>query len=99
MKSQYKDLRFPSKEKFEKWLSKLATRKIHFKSEGQDLTEIWIDKHGEILHCDMQGGVWNGLFVRTHPAVFKAGMPIEMNLPNKGWRTMDFIIEKITKLK
>ena len=99
MKTLYKDLRFKTEKEFKKWLNEKADKKIIFFDAGQDLLEIHIDERGEILHCNLQASVWNGLFVRTHPDSLCVGMGIEMNLPDKGWRTMDFTIEQIINLK
>lgn len=60
---QFKKLTFQSKALFEVWREKNAYRKIKLMDKGQDLTEFFIHKSGEIIDCDQQGFVWNGMFV------------------------------------
>ena len=64
MKPKYRDKKFKSKENFEKWLNKLTKFKIEFKDDGQDFLKWYLDKRGEVLHCEpFQSSVWNGTMV------------------------------------
>lgn len=91
MKSKFKELRFKTEGEFRLWLAEHTWKIIDFQSNGQDLTKIWIDRRGEIINCDMQGGVWSGVFVNI--GKLKVGSFIEMHINR--WKTMDFLIESI----
>lgn len=60
---QFKELKFKTNPAFEEWLKKTTAKKVFFKDNGQDLLKIWVHESGEILHCNLQGVVWNGMFV------------------------------------
>lgn len=95
---KYKDLKFKSEKEFKKWLKEKATRHIEFVDNGQDLTEIWVDDEGEILHCHYQSAIWCGIFIRI--STLRKGKGIDMWFPdNKNYKVMDFIVENNTKLK
>lgn len=65
--AQFKELRFKSKDEFNEWLAKTAKYKIDFEDHGQDFLSWWIDKRGEVIHCEpFQSSVWNGTMVMTN---------------------------------
>lgn len=90
--ARYKNRRFKSEGAFQKWLKLTATRTVEFEDFGQDLQRIWIDERGEIIHCNAQSGVWNGMFLSIEQIA--AGRPAWFYFKNeKVWKKMDFIIE------
>lgn len=91
-KAKYRELKFGSNASFNKWLKKTAKKQIFFQDRGQDLTCIWIDEEGEILHANLQTSVWCGAFVNME--TMKIHKPIDFFIHGK-WQTMNFIVEEI----
>lgn len=99
MKSKYRNLKFETDKAFKNWLDETATDKIELIDKGQDLTTIWIDQHGEILHCNLQTSVWCGKFVclselREGDNIFISGIGKD----KISFTEMDFVLESKTKL-
>ena len=65
MKSQFRNLKFTSKEDFDKWLKENTFITIDLYDLGQDIQKIWIHKTGEILNCDFSSLIYAGKFVDT----------------------------------
>lgn len=76
MKPQNKHLTFASQEAFNNWLNATTHRTITFEDDGQDLLKIWIAKTGEILHANLQAGIWKGRFV--HLKSLHIGKPLRL---------------------
>lgn len=93
-KSEYKDLKFKSKQAFEEWLSETTYKTIHFTNKGQDLLKIWIAKNGEILHANMQALIWNGRFVNIETLAVNTNLCLWSNEMKK-WNEMNFEIASI----
>ncbi|MCK9430008.1 MAG: hypothetical protein M0R17_08395 [Candidatus Omnitrophica bacterium] len=95
---RYYDLTFDNIKDFNKWLGDTTKMKIHFVDQHQDLLKIWTDEFGEILHCNLQASIWNGMFVNLKK--LKVGQYIQFrNLENTGWDEMDFLVDNIIDLK
>lgn len=73
---KYRDHRFETEELFEQWLHQIAKKQIIFRDHQQDLTSIWIDEEGEILHANLQTSIWCGKIVNI--ASLKLFTPIEI---------------------
>jgi len=85
---QFKELRFKSEKEFKVWLDSHTSKIVHLVDNGQDLMCIWLHESGEIVHCNAQGGIWNGKFVDM--AKLKAGANLFFN-----GKEMNFIIESV----
>lgn len=96
--SQYRDLQFVTEAKFNTWLKKTTKNIIHLEDNGQDLLTIHVDSRGEILHCNLQGSVWNGNLIL--PSSMKAGRNLIMHGQHfeKKWNEMDFVVKSVEKL-
>jgi len=95
MKTQFKELRFKTEAEFNEWLLKETHIILDFEGD-RDLQRVHLHKSGEILHCNLQGGIWNGRFISIKG--LKKGRNIMMsNHYNGGQFTeMSFIVRKIT---
>ncbi len=58
-----KNKKFKTKSGFERWLDKNGKYIIEFVDKGQDCLEWVIDERGEVLHANLQSGIWNGRIV------------------------------------
>lgn len=61
--SKYKNLKFKSHSEFSDWLRTTMFKTIHLVDNGQDITRIYIDEFGEVLHTNWQAKIYNGRFV------------------------------------
>lgn len=94
--SKYKDVKFKTESDFQQWLKEKAKFKIEFRDYGQDMTEMWIDEHGEILYTDMQSTIWCSKFVDVEKITVGSG--IRMNIKGK-FKEMDFVVKSCKELK
>ena len=93
-KPQYKNLTFETPEGFDQWLQATCYCTVEFQDMGQDLLKIWLAESGEILHANLQAGIWNGRFANM--TVLTEFTPITLQKVN-GWvRYNALVIEKIT---
>lgn len=94
---KYKEITFSSKADFNEWLKKTTHVEVKFEDHGQDLLKMWIAKNGEIIHCNMQASVYNGLFVNLEALL--EFTPIEINIypnsPTSFERMGGLIVESI----
>ena len=90
---KYKGLKFKTAQAFAEWVKQKCFAHIQFVDNGQDLTEVWVDEDGEILHSDLQSSIWCSQFIRMNN-LFE-GAPVEMWTESSGWFISDFIVEKI----
>ncbi len=97
---QFKSKRFRSEKVFNVWLDNSTKYQIEFYDNGQDLLKIWVHSSGEILHCNLQSGIWNGKFINVHSIALKPTNYLEMYFEDRiggdvGFRVMKFQIQKI----
>lgn len=59
----YKNKKFKTNKGLEQWLNKIGKYIISFVDKGQDCLEWVIDVRGEVIHANLQAGVWNGRIV------------------------------------
>lgn len=97
--AEHRDRKFKNKTEFGRWLSATAVYRIEFKDKTQDCTEWFIDEGGEVLHADMQSGIWNGKIVDL--SYLKVGKEIGVVFPSLPPKTKfyDFVVAKIEKIK
>lgn len=98
-KPLYRNLKFSTEAKFQEWLDNTATRRIDFMDHGQDLTAIWIDDKGEILHANLQTSIWCGKMV--DPEAVTLGVPIRIwdDAKKDYYEYIRLYIDDITDLK
>jgi len=101
---EHRDKKFKSKTEFGRWLSITSTHEIHFADEGQDALIWYIDKGGEVLHCEpFQASVWNGVIVDLEALeignYIKALSSPHDTKEEKSTRTYTFTVLKIVKTK
>lgn len=84
--AQYRELKFKNDDAFNAWLNTKAKQLIWLVDTGQDLTCMWIDEHGEVLHSNLQTAIWCGMFVNLYSLI--PGENLEMYFEHTGWRTM-----------
>lgn len=95
---QYKDLTFATKKKFEKWLNTTTYCIIDLEDCGQDLLRIWAAKTGEILHCNLQGRIWNGKFINMEE--LEEFVPFGLWIPlTRDWSRFMVPVKKIKYTK
>jgi hypothetical protein len=99
LNAEHRDRKFKDKTEFGRWLSATAMYCIKFKDKTQDCTEWFIDEGGEVLHADMQSGIWNGKIVDL--SCLKVGKEIGVVYPSLPPRTTfyDFVVAKIEKVR
>jgi len=91
----WKDKVFKTESGFKRWINKKGKYIISFKDNGQDCLEWVIDERGEVIHANLQAGVWNGLMVDLEK--LKIGKKIGVMVPKKmATRFYDFIVKSIT---
>lgn len=82
---QFKDLFFSGKDgksHFAKWLRDTRSYVVHLMDFGQDLLMIHVHESGEILHCNAQGNIYNGMFVNLEK--LQNGECLEMYIRDLG---------------
>ncbi len=100
-KAEYKDLKFKSKQEFDKWLVEKTKYEIEFVDNGQDCLKWFIDNGGEVLHSEKQSSIWNGELVDLYS--LRVGKNIEiMEVEKQANRVLDFVVKtkvgkKLTK--
>jgi hypothetical protein len=65
-KPKHQGLKFNTYKEFEKWLFEYCKYKIMFLDLRQDIKNMYIDEHGEILHCDYSSRAFNSKFVNVN---------------------------------
>ncbi|MBB4117881.1 hypothetical protein GGR32_000153 [Mesonia hippocampi] len=94
---QHVNKRFANQASFNAWLDKTYDKKIILSDFGQDMTKLYIDEHGEILHCNFHAHIYNGRFVNTESLT--EFVPLEI-LENGSWKRKDgLLIEEIKNNK
>ena len=91
---KYKNKKFKTQSGFKRWLNKNGKYIISFVDKGQDCLEWVIDEQGEVLHANIQSGVWNGHIVNLK--TIKVGKEIGVfDTPNERTKFYDFVIRSI----
>ena len=89
----HKDLKFKSKEEFEKWLKLMTCYIIEFEDDGQDFLKWYLDARGEVIHYEpFQAFVWNGKMVDT------IEMRVGLELPLQNKTTITHLVKKIERI-
>lgn len=91
---KHQDKTFNSKEEFEDWLEANTKFEVEFVDRGQDLLKIHLDNYGEVLHCNLQASVWNGLIAIVKR--LKPGKPIIFYKEDEPTVYWNLIVEKVT---
>lgn len=61
---EYRDRHFKRKCDFTRWLRNRTAYVLEFQDDGQDFLTWYLDKGGEVLHCEpFQSAIWNGKIV------------------------------------
>ena len=95
LKAKYKKLRFKTEQEFKRWLNEKYTQKINLFDAG-DISTIWIDEEGEILHCDFHGSLYNGCFVDL--STLKEDKPLRIFVYGK-WKVFAGLVPESIVLK
>lgn len=93
-KSLYKNKTFKTMDGFEKWLNRKGKYIISFVDKGQDCLEWVIDERGEVLHSNIQAGVWNGKIVDLRSLKKRKNIGV-FNFPRQCTQFYDFIVRSI----
>lgn len=91
MTPKFKNVRFKKDGAFEAWLQKHTSIEVEFQDQMQDFLKCWVHSSGEILHANLQSGIWNGKFVNIE--ALEEGQPIQLwDKDKKEWRGMGRLI-------
>ena len=94
---RYASKKFNSISEFNSWLNETYHKKIYLEDLGQDITRIWVDEKGEILHCNFHAGIYNGLFININE--LQDFYPIQI-LEDGNWvRKLGLLVRAITPNK
>lgn len=96
---KYKHLKFDSDIEFQSFLEKTASKSIILMDNGQGVSTIWIDEHGEILLTDEDNDTFKGKFINTEKLAIDMPVLIWANeIPD--WHIMHRLIpDQIINLK
>lgn len=74
---QYKNKGFKNEEELNAWLEFTTEAQIVFEDDGQDFLNWYVDRHGEVLHSDLQGVIWNGKMVDLRKIKIGEFLPLQ----------------------
>lgn len=90
---KYKNQAFNTKKEFEEWLEKTTHKQLVFEDHGQDLQRMFIADNGEIIHCDFQARIYNGLFVNLE--ALEEFTPVQIWEDGQWKRKLGLVIEEV----
>lgn len=93
LKSQHRNKSFETIGEFDQWLAETTSKEIILAHLGQDMTKMWVDDKGEILHCNFHASIYNGNFVNLDS--LEEFCPIEI-LEEGHWKTkLGLLVDEI----
>jgi len=94
-KPKHKNKTFKTQKAFDAWLERTGKYVVDFKDNGQDCLTWHLSQGGEVIHANLQSGVWCGMMVDLSCLKVRRGIrTFKDDMKTQIW---DFIIRKITK--